>query len=369
MLENLDDIWRDDPLNRRHDAELLEVFLRHRSFEIAQRKISKSYVLNLDTSWGEGKTFFLTNWRRQLEAHGHLAVYIDAWRHDFADDPLIAVMAAIDEAMDSVRIEEPVHNHWRKVKRAVLPILKAGLYGALLRGGQLIFTSAGTEALIAAARAAGYAEPEAEADASQTPDGENALSTTAESLVEASAKKVDDAVDSLSEQNSLEAIAGFRTARKSLEQFCSALEVFIAELETNAGKAMPLFVLIDELDRCRPTYAITMLERVKHLFRTRNVVFVIATDTEQLAHSVGATYGSRFDASRYLHRFFDRTYTFEPLSRNSFVEQLMQRWPLDCDKIAAPDDGDPSAFVTAYSQGPTSICAQSSKFTTSSGPP
>lgn len=65
-------------------------------------------------------------------------------------------------------------------------------------------------------------------------------------------------------------------------------------------------VLVDELDRCRPNYAIEMLEVIKHFFKTDNFVFVVATDTDQLVHSIAAVYGAGFDAAQYLKRFFDR---------------------------------------------------------------
>ena len=52
-----------------------------------------------------------------------------------------------------------------------------------------------------------------------------------------------------------------------------------------------VFVLVDELDRCRPTYAIEMLETIKHFFSLDNYIFVVATDTNQLSHSIKAVYG------------------------------------------------------------------------------
>ncbi|TON39542.1 hypothetical protein CGH57_24100, partial [Vibrio parahaemolyticus] len=56
-----------------------------------------------------------------------------------------------------------------------------------------------------------------------------------------------------------------------------------------------VFVLVDELDRCRPTYSIEMLETIKHFFSMENYVFVVATDTVALSHSIQAVYGSTFD--------------------------------------------------------------------------
>ena len=81
----------------------------------------------------------------------------------------------------------------------------------------------------------------------------------------------------------------------------------------------PMFVFIDELDRCRPTYAIELLETVKHLFDIPGLVFVVATNTDQLQHSVKAVYGSGFEAQRYLYRFFNRRFTLKKPDLDLFI--------------------------------------------------
>ncbi|MDD2979787.1 MAG: P-loop NTPase fold protein [Hespellia sp.] len=70
-------------------------------------------------------------------------------------------------------------------------------------------------------------------------------------------------------------------------------------------KAEKLVIFIDELDRCRPSFAIEMLERIKHYFDDDRVVFVVATNKEQLAHTVSKYYGNGFDTTTYLNKFFD----------------------------------------------------------------
>jgi len=55
-----------------------------------------------------------------------------------------------------------------------------------------------------------------------------------------------------------------------------------------------MFILIDELDRCRPTYAIELLENIKHLFDIEGLYFIIATDSTQLSYSINAVYGNKF---------------------------------------------------------------------------
>ena len=45
-------------------------------------------------------------------------------------------------------------------------------------------------------------------------------------------------------------------------------------------------VIIDELDRCKPTYALDLLENIKHLFDADNLCFVLVTNLEQLGNVV-----------------------------------------------------------------------------------
>nr|WP_237158141.1 P-loop NTPase fold protein [Shewanella psychrophila] len=80
---------------------------------------------------------------------------------------------------------------------------------------------------------------------------------------------------------------------------------------------------MDELDRCRPSYAVEMLEVIKHFFDMPNVVFVVATDTEQLQHAVKAVYGNDFNANVYLSRFFQRRCTLQEQPRLDFIQNKL----------------------------------------------
>lgn len=86
------------------------------------------------------------------------------------------------------------------------------------------------------------------------------------------------------------------------------------------NKELPAFIFIDELDRCRPSYAVEMLETIKHIFDIDGVVFVVATDTEQLQHAVKAVYGEGFDAKIYLGRFFNSRYSLKAPNLENFLE-------------------------------------------------
>ena len=79
-------------------------------------------------------------------------------------------------------------------------------------------------------------------------------------------------------------------------------EFFVEVLQENCER---LVIFVDELDRCRPSFAIRLLERIEHYFVNERITFVFSMNIEQLQHTIKAFYGSDFDACRYLDRFFD----------------------------------------------------------------
>lgn len=83
----------------------------------------------------------------------------------------------------------------------------------------------------------------------------------------------------------------------------SKIDEFLEKLPEE--KANKIIVFVDELDRCKPTYAIRVLERIKHYFDNERISFVFSTNLEELQFSVKSVYGEGFNAYRYLDRFFD----------------------------------------------------------------
>ena len=87
--------------------------------------------------------------------------------------------------------------------------------------------------------------------------------------------------------------------QKSLEQaigdFKAGIERALEALAQAEAVTLPMFVFVDELDRCRPNFAIELLEGIKHLFGINGVCFVVATNMAQLSESVKAIYGVNFD--------------------------------------------------------------------------
>ena len=75
--------------------------------------------------------------------------------------------------------------------------------------------------------------------------------------------------------------------------------------EAIVEQAQKLVIFIDELDRCKPSYALEMLERIKHYFDDDRIIFIVSVNKEQLTHTISNYYGNGFDSTGYLNKFFD----------------------------------------------------------------
>lgn len=300
----VDAVWLGDSLGRQADADLLIHFLTKR---IEERGAGAgAYVINLNTGWGTGKTYFLKRLEQQLALTGFLVSYVDAWRDDDAGEPLVAVMSAIDQTLKP----------FLKGKKA----LEKAWDTALAAGGQAAALALKGAAYQGAKRLLGPAV-EAIGKLSDTLE----ISEAESAIVDGAA----DGVEKLATKFLRERLDAYRSHRESTDAFKTRVDKLLSGLRDTGGKKLPYFILIDELDRCRPSYAVEMLEQVKHLFDINNVCFVLATDGVQLAHAVRAVYGPTFDGDTYLRRFFNRSYRFGDPSRKAYVSHLVNSASID----------------------------------------
>ena len=234
------------------------------------------FVLNLNGKWGTGKTEFL----KRLYTHFHKAhypvIYIDAWESDFTDNPLLVVAS---ELLNQLSGQLPVDgSDLDKLKEFLGKFLKGSAILAGSMAGKYFLDDAG--------------------------GGREFV----KALYESSPKAL---LDTLKKGYS-EQVTAVKEVRTQLEHFAKALEKV-------HSRKLPVMVLVDELDRCRPNYAIEMLEVIKHFFNTKHFVFVVATDTEQLQNSINAVYGEKFESEAYLRRFFDRKSVLSPPDVDKFL--------------------------------------------------
>lgn len=268
-----DDPFKNDLLGRREPAEILTHIVG---------SIDGPCVLAIDAAWGTGKTTFLKIWSQYLRNEGFPVVEFNAWETDFAGDPFVALSTELTNAFQKYPENLPTDKiaAARKaakdvLRRAVPGIIRLATAG-ILDVGQLAEKEIG-QAL------ASYAEYQ---------------------------------------------LSRYQDERESVEKFRTVLQEMAATL-SKSRDGRPLVVVIDELDRCRPSYAIELLEVAKHLFTVDHIVFALAVNRAELAQSVKALYGASFDAEGYLRRFFDIDFRLPEADRKTFIEETLNAIQID----------------------------------------
>lgn len=232
-----------------------------------------SFVLALNSPWGTGKTSFIQMWRNKLEKSGDRYNFItyNAWENDDSDSALIPLICSFSQLNGVLQDEEKISETVKNVLKIVLP--RAGNFLSKL------FLKTDLSDLTNAAR---------ELKNMSSPDViyDNYKSTTE-----------------------------IKQTFRELIQACTK-------------DSKKLIIFIDELDRCRPTFAIETLEAIKHFFDQEDVIFIISLDMNQLAESIKVVYGN-INTGGYLQRFFDyqialpnpslREYLSERLKDGNFV--------------------------------------------------
>jgi hypothetical protein len=317
MVENVEqsEIWADDLLGRELDAALLYNFIINRMKERKGAGKYGSYVMNIDAEWGQGKSFFLERFYQQVLDYNHPAVFINAWRDDFSDDPFTSVLSEFTAYISEFKSKD------EKTKSRIAKTLAIVKRNA----GKIMWVGARGVAGKLVEKAVGGAKGEL---VELLTEASPATAQSATEIVEAGSKALTVAAGHVIDDFADRKIVEFNSAKESIVNFEASFSDIVQALEKD-GKRMPFFIFVDELDRCRPTYAISMLERIKHLFDVENVVFLIATDTDQLCEAIKAVYGQGFGSRKYLSRFFNRPYVLPTPDRYKLVQAILSQYNLD----------------------------------------
>ncbi|TMO78397.1 NTPase KAP [Pseudoalteromonas sp. S3776] len=280
----LEEYFPADKLDRARYATFLSRLLAQEGFDEtrAGEDQKKNYVLNLNAEWGAGKTYFLKRWSQELIVD-YPVVYIDAWQQDYSDDPFLTVISGIIKQLQlqakfNITIPKSAVSMFKAVAPAIAQGLTKKISGIDLDELHTLLFS------------------DDEVDSELQP-----------STNKPSGSDFSPAVKSLAQN----LIKDHEAKNKSIEVIRSKLADWVSKFEKQKDKSLPIFIFIDELDRCRPSYAVEMLETIKHIFDVKGIVFVVATDTEQLQHTIKSIYGEGFDAKIYLGRFFNSRYSLK----------------------------------------------------------
>ena len=277
--------------------------LEIKDFISALDMIEGNMFISLDARWGEGKTFYVRQIEKTLEyqtlkkfgtedtndeldrmkvyfagteledidlENSYFPIYYNAWLYDNHTDPLMSLLLVISKKskkyIDTTRTKK-----------------LSGRFGELLSSFNANATFSG------------------KANIQGSIDGEKV-------------------VNAFKNKDILEEA---KTAEEIREDVKRILDEAIVE------QAQKLVIFIDELDRCKPSYALEMLERIKHYFDDDRIIFVVSVNKEQLTHTITTYYGEGFDSTGYLNKFFDIEAYLPTLSiNNNEINEYRsdQRW-------------------------------------------
>lgn len=297
--------WADDKLDRKKYAIQLTQLVK---------RMDKPFVMTLSAPWGSGKTFFLNAWRNEIAWSGEEnadkipCVYFSAWEYDCVDDPLLAIVGKMQEELapllgyevDLTEKEIAENSETQSENKGKNPFSK------LTAVTKSIFTK---ENLCKMGWAvSGRILNKITADVFEEVIKDSvAEGILKEEDVDKLFHKTRQAVESSPKQK-LEAVL------EEKESFIATVKDIVAECQEKLGKKYPILIMIDELDRCRPDYVISLLERIKNLFEVDGIFFVLAIDREQLYSVVEHTFGvkkeenGRDNRAVYLQKFINMDY-------------------------------------------------------------
>lgn len=315
LAAKLDAIWADDRLGRRGEAQLLLDYIESVATRPVLREDSQSFTLAIDVGYGEGKTFFLRRLQQHL-AITHPVAFVDAWADDTLDQPLTALAATLETALKPLKAKPAVKSKLANVISKTGNVAKAAALGALRRGVAYVISDKGADAVSAALNDA----------PSDIVDSAKAAAAIGEDVVAATVAEFSGVAPGKVMRDRIDA---FEDGKKGIQDLKASLRALVDALK---GQALtpPIIIIIDELDRCRPTYAVKLLEEIKHIFDVPGLIFVFGMHGEQLSNSMSAAYGAKFDGASYLRRFITRRYKLRtPRLRPLVTELLKQRGLID----------------------------------------
>jgi hypothetical protein len=274
-------------------------------------KLSKTgAVVAVDGKWGVGKSVVARLLNAKILAEGGCSIYYDAFVNDYIDDSVISILCAINRKLRPEGEQSTINQTGlMEASKAVCKnLVKIGtgtavriLSGGLISADEILGTEAGKEL-------------------------SNKLGDSVEQLID-------------------ERIKSCNEAEASIERFKNKLQEIASGIKEETK--LPFIVIIDELDRCRPNFAVSMIESIKHLFSVSNVVFVLFYNQSQITASIKGLYGQNIDSEDYLHKFIDIRLSL-PSTRGVRADYLEQYARNLSQKFAVPDRNISSLLEETY---------------------
>lgn len=237
---------------------------------------SSTKVISIDADWGYGKTTFMKYLENKLTENDFIVLNFNAWINDYEKDPLSIFIKELMPQIIKANKEDfnEIKQYTDKIKT---------------------FLSVANNVIALTTRAF-----------PQIPELD---------IVNFIEKIKKDKEKILSSDSETIKISIEETGTKKLQNdFIEALKSITPESNKK------IIILIDELDRCRPNFAIELLERIKHFFDLDQYLFILTICRKQLKESVKQIYGNGFEDTGYFRRFFDYEFYLPAPNRNEFIK-------------------------------------------------
>ena len=284
----------EDKLDRKKLAEKLTTYLN---------RLNDGAVLAIDAPWGEGKTWFAKNWESDLQKNDYKTIYIDAFEQDYVDEPFMLITS---EILNVIEKSNPIV---AEIKKDGIEIVKA-----LLPIGAKVLLNVTSKFLIGSS------------DISE--DIKDAIDSGSDISAEKASEWIGEKIDE------------YTTSKTVTLEFKTKLADYAKEQEN------PIVIFIDELDRCKPTFAVNLIERIKHYFDVPNVVFILLLNKEQLENAIKGVYGINTDASKYLDKFINFYFNLPKNNSSEYSEQIKMTNFIKLTMLKYKFGNDNESFIT-----------------------
>lgn len=244
------------------------------------RGTTQSTVIGVNAPYGYGKTFFLRRLCEQIKNEGGWAVYVSAWEYDYLETPTLALLDSLKVAFGELKNE-------KNRKAALIDLAKA---------------AAPTLAKVATKRIIGLAVGE----------------SGAEDIAEAVENTAKDATKKL-----LDRFLNDDPTQLTLQELKNKIGELVEKNIDDKSNYKTLIIVVDELDRARPSYSITFMEMIKHLFGISRVIFIVGCDREVFSISARHEFGESLPVDGYIRRFFDFWLDLPAPNNNKYIVQCM----------------------------------------------
>lgn len=260
-----------DILQREHFVEQVETIIN------AMSKRGRGYTFAIDGRWGCGKSFVLEMLEKKIsifetqtesiestEHNKYFLFHYNCWEYDYYDEPLIAIVAALKDSIE--KYQHLVDAKYCEVNDCFNKVVR----GIANISNQVIKHKLGIN------------------------------------IAEAKAAVIKDKNDFDTYLSLKKTIFNTRTAIQDLSE------------------KKPIIIVVDELDRCLPEYAIKVLERLHHIFYDiEKVIVIMAVDNRQLDNTIKKIFGDETDTDKYLKKFIDfKLYLDQGVHSKEFYEKF-----------------------------------------------